>query len=331
MNKMKNYKAILVSHIKNKHKIDFVSKSFRNLNNKEILVRIKYSCINYKDALSITGKTKIIRELSLTPGLDFSGIVIESNSKKFAKGDKVLATGSGLGESIDGGFSEYVYVPDKILVKLPDNLSLLSSMQIGTAGFTSAIAIEKILLNKQSPSDGPIVVSGATGGVGSLSINIFNKIGYKTIAITRKRSAATYLKEIGASEVLNFDASFSNKVLNSKIFAGAIDNVGGSILDWIIKSTFDNGNIVSVGMAQSEKLETTVIPFIIRGINLLGVTSTNYPNEKRNYIWKKISKIYKPTKLNKINNTVIELKDVLKFSKKIISGKSIGRTIIKIN
>ena len=142
-------------------------------------------------------------------------------------------------------------------------------MQIGTAGFTSAISIEKMLLNKQSPNDGPIVISGATGGVGSISINIFSKLGYKVIAITRKEDSITYLKNIGASEIIKFNSKFNNKLLNSKIFAGAIDNVGGEILDWIIKSTSDNGNIVSVGMAQSEKLETTVIPFIIKELMYL--------------------------------------------------------------
>ena len=328
---MKNYHAILVSYTNKKHKTSFIEKTFRDLKKNEILVKIKFSCINYKDALSVTGKTKIIRGSHLTPGLDFSGIVIESNSNKFSKGDRVLATGSGLGESIDGSFSEYIYVPEEILLKIPDNLSLLSSMQIGTAGFTSAIAIEKMLLNKQSPNDGPIVISGATGGVGSLSINILNKLGYKVIAITRKKKSTAYLKNIGASEIIKFDSKSNNKPLNSKIFAGAIDNVGGRILDWIIKSTSDNGNIVSVGMAQSEKLETTVIPLIIRGVNVLGVTSTNFPNKKRYYIWKKLSNIYKPTKLNKINSSIIELKDVIKISRKIINGKSTGRIIIKIS
>ena len=327
---MKDYRALSVSYTNNKHKIRFIKKNFRKLKNKEILVKIKYSCINYKDALSVTGEKKIIRHSNLIPGLDFSGIVIESNSKKFVKGDRVLATGSGLGEVIDGSFSEYIYISEEILIKIPSNLSLLSSMQIGTAGFTSAISIEKMMLNKQSPKDGPIVISGATGGVGSISINIFSKLGYKVIAITRKKDSITYLKNIGATDVIKFDPKLNNKLLNSKIFAGAIDNVGGEILNWIIKSTSDNGNIISVGMAQSEKLETTVLPFIIRGINLLGITSTNFPNKKRNYIWTKLSKIYKPTKLNQINTNTVELKDVIKESKKIISGKSTGRTIIKI-
>jgi len=327
---MSNYKSLKVSYKNNKHSVSFITNKFRELKKEEVLVKVKYSGLNYKDALSVSGTSKIIRNDSLIPGLDFSGIVADSNSKKFSKGDKVLATGAGLGETLDGGFSQYVYAPENILIHIPQKLNLLSSMQIGTAGFTAAIAIEKMLLNKQNRNLGPIVVTGATGAVGSISINILNNIGFDTIAITRKNTSIKYLKSIGAKEIIKFNKNINKKVLDKKIFAGSIDNVGGEILDWIIKSTKDNGNIVSVGMASSPKLNTTIFPLIMRSVNLLGVSSTNYPHNRKN-IWEKLSTKYKPDKLDIINTKCIKLENVVNLSEKIISGKNIGKIVIKIS
>ena len=327
----KKYQALEINYKKNKHNVSIIDKYFRKLKKNEVLVQIKYSSLNYKDALSVTGRTKIIREEILVPGLDFSGIVVESSSKKFVKGEKVLATGSGLGETMDGGFSEYAYVPENILIKIPKNLSLRSSMQIGTAGFTAAISIGKMLLNKQKINSGQIIISGASGGVGSLCINILNKIGFKTVAITRNIKQKSYLEKIGANKVITYPKELVKKPLNNIYYAGAIDNVGGEILDWIIKSTKDSGNIVSVGMASNYQLNTTVFPLIMRGVNILGVTSTNYPNSERKKIWQKLSTEYKPTKLKIITKNCINLREVESFSKYLIKGKSNGRTIIKIS
>ena len=327
----KKYQALEINYKKNKHNVSIIDKYFRKLKKNEVLVQIKYSSLNYKDALSVTGRTKIIREEILVPGLDFSGIVVESSSKKFVKGEKVLATGSGLGETMDGGFSEYAYVPENILIKIPKNLSLRSSMQIGTAGFTAAISIGKMLLNKQKINSGQIIISGASGGVGSLCINILNKIGFKTIAITRNIKQKSYLEKIGANEVITYPKELVKKPLNNIYYAGAIDNVGGEILDWIIKSTKDSGNIVSVGMASNYQLNTTVFPLIMRGVNILGVTSTNYPNNERKKIWQKLSTEYKPTKLKIITKNCINLREIESFSKYLIKGKNNGRTIIKIS
>ena len=326
---MKNYRSLKISYVNNIHNVSLVSNSFREVKQDEVLVKIKYSSLNYKDALSITGSTKIIKGDSLIPGLDFSGVVVESSTKKFSKGDKVLATGAGLGETINGGFSEYVYAPYNILVKIPNKLSLLSAMQIGTAGFTAAIAIDKMLLNKQKINSGPILISGATGGVGSIAINILDNLGFEVIAATRKKNSKSYLKKIGSHKVMLLDNDFNKKFLNHKVLAGSIDNVGGNLLDWIIKSTHDNGNIVSVGMASSYNLNTTIFPLIMRGVNILGVSSTNYPNSKRKFVWRKLSEVYKPTKLNIINKKSIELTDIKKYSKILLSGKNTGKVIIK--
>ena len=327
---MKSFKSLKVSYIKNKHSFFLENNNFRQLKNGEVLVKVKYSGINYKDAISVTGKNRIIKCESLIPGLDFSGTVIESNSKNFSKGQKVLATGSGLGEAIDGGFTEYAYVSNKILIHIPNNLTPLSAMQIGTAGFTAAIAIDKMILNKQKVNYGPILVTGATGSVGSISINILNNIGFETIALTRKINSLQYLEDIGAKKIIKFNSSMNKKILNNKFFAGAIDNIGGEVLDWIIKSTKNDGNIVSVGMASDSKLNTTVFPMIMRSVNILGVSSTNYSSNRKT-VWKKLSSNYKPKNLNKINTQCIELKDVLKFSKKIIAGKNIGKVVVKIS
>lgn len=327
----KKYHALEINYKKNKHNVSIIDKHFRKLKKNEVLVQIKYSSLNYKDALSVTGITKIIRKEILVPGLDFSGIVVESSSKKFTKGEKVLATGSGLGETMDGGFSEYVYVPDNILIKIPKNLSLRTSMQIGTAGFTAAISIEKMLLNKQKINSGQIIISGASGGVGSLCINILNNLGFKTIAITRNIKQNSYLEKIGANEIITYPKELVKKPLNNILYAGAIDNVGGEILDWIIKSTKNSGNIVSVGMASNYQLNTTVFPLIMRGVNILGVTSTNYPNSERKKIWQKLSTKYKPTKLEIITNNCINLREIESFSKYLIKGKINGRIIIKVS
>ena len=328
---MKKYRSLTINYKNDKHSVLVCTNNFRDIKKNEVLVKIKYSSLNYKDALSVTGKSKIIRGEKMIPGLDFSGIVVESSSKKFIKGEKVLATGSGLGETINGGFSEYAYVPDNILINIPENLTLLSTMQIGTAGFTAAISIEKMLLNKQKSSSGPIVITGASGGVGSHCINILNNLGFNTIAVTRNKKSASYLKDIGASKVTMYPDKMIKKPLNKQLFAGAIDNVGGEILDWVLKSTKENGNIVSVGMASSHELNTTVFPLIMRGVNILGVSSTNYPNKDRNKVWGNLSKKYKPTKLRKINKNYISLEEVIKFSEDLIYGKNFGRTILKIS
>ena len=188
-----------------------------------------------------------------------------------------------------------------------------------------------MLLNKQKINSGQIIISGASGGVGSLCINILNKIGFKTIAITRNIKQKSYLEKIGANEVITYPKELVKKPLNNSYYAGAIDNVGGEILDWIIKSTKDSGNIVSVGMASNYQLNTTVFPLIMRGVNILGVTSTNYPNSERKKIWQKLSTEYKPTKLKIITKNCINLKEIESFSKYLIKGKSNGRTIIKIS
>ncbi len=326
-----SYKSLKIFYDNNNFNIKFLPSFFRPLYKKEVLVKIKYSNLNYKDALSVTGTSRIIRGNCLVPGLDFSGTVIDSNSSKYTKGDDVLATGAGLGETIDGGFSEYAYVPENILIKLPNKLSLFSSMQIGTAGFTAAISIDKMIHNKQKISSGPIAITGASGGVGSIAINILSNLGFEIIAITKKNNVNSYLKKIGASKVFKLKNYSNDNFLNKTLFAGAVDNVGGEILNWIIKSTSNSGNIICVGMALNHKLNTSVFPFIIRGINLLGVSSTNYPNNKRKYIWKNLSNKYKPNKLNIINSKCINMEDIVKYSKKIISGKSIGKVIIKIS
>ena len=327
---MKFYKSLNISFSNNKHNVSIIRYPFREINNKEVLIKIKYSCLNYKDALSVTGATRIIRPDNLTPGLDFSGTVIDSNSKKFHKGDKVLATGSGLGESMHGGSSEYIYINEDCLVHIPEKLNLLSAMQIGTAGFTATLAIEKILLNKQKIENGPILVTGATGGVGSLVIDMISNLGFYVIAYTRKKNMNGYLKKIGAKDIINKIPEINKKNLNKKIYAGGIDNVGGDILGWLIKSTKDNGNIVSVGMALSSELNTNVFPLIIRSVNILGISSTNYPNKKRSLIWKKIANMYKPKHLRTINTKCISLNNIVSFSKKMIDGKTTGKTVIKI-
>ena len=329
--KVSSYKSLQVSLIGGIHKLESVEKSVRSLAKDEILIKVKYSSLNYKDALSVTGKAKIIREDILTPGLDLCGEVYETNSKKFNVGDKVLATGFGLGETLNGSFSEYVYLPSSMTVKLPKELSLIDSMKLGTAGFTVALAVEKLKQNNQNKISGPFAITGSTGGVGSFAINILSQLGYEIHAITRKHSSEEYLRKIGATKVIILNKIKLEKNILSKIeFSGAIDNTGGKILPWLIKKVNYGGNIVSIGMSAGSEIATSNLPFLIRGINLLGVTSTNYPIQKRLSIWKKLSTIYYPKKINTIHTKTITMNEILKYSNKMINGNLMGRIIIKI-
>jgi putative YhdH/YhfP family quinone oxidoreductase len=296
----------------------------------DLLIKVHYSSLNYKDALSAIGNKGVTRKYPHTPGIDAVGTVISSNTKKFEAQDKVIVTSYDLGMNTDGGFGQFIRVPDDWAVKLPENLTMKESMTLGTAGLTAGMAALR-LTEIIKPKDGEIIISGATGGVGVLSISILKKLGYRISAITGKETERDFLLNLGADNIImrkDFEA-IENRPLLKPIFAGAIDTVGGVILENIIKSTNSMGVITCCGNVASPKLELTVYPFILRGVTLIGIDSQNYPMAYREQVWNKLSRDWKPDKLTD-TCTEITIMDLNEKIDLMLSGKLKGRTVLNM-
>ena len=298
----------------------------------EVLIRVEYSALNYKDALSARGHKGITKKYPHTPGVDAAGVVEESNSSLFSIGEKVFVTGYDLGMNTSGGFGQYIKVPAGWVVKIPSDFSTKEIMIYGTAGFTAGIAIYEMQRNEITPDKGKILVTGATGGVGCLAVAMLSKAGYYVVASTGKNEKKDFLLKLGAKEVISREDvnDTSGKPLLKKQWAGAIDNVGGNTLSTIIKSLEHRGVIASIGLVQSDKLETTVYPFILRGVRLIGVDSAESPMDYRMKIWNKIFsewRIDNPEKLVK-ECTLDELDKEIEL---ILKGGQTGRVLINMN
>lgn len=297
----------------------------------DVLIRAAYSNVNYKDALAATGTGKIIRDFPLIGGIDVSGNIQTSDDSRFTDGDAVVVTGCGMGERHDGGFAEFVRVPGDWVVPLPDGLSLEDAMSVGTAGFTAAMAIDRMELNGQQPEAGSILVTGATGGVGSFAINMLHRRGYSVTALTGKRDSESYLRELGASEVLFRDElEMGQRPLEGAKFAGAIDSLGGDVLSWITRIVGPSGNIAAIGLARGVELNTTVMPFILRGVNLLGIDSVNVAKEKRQAIWNRIATDLRPDHQGNIVTRRVTLDELGGVFEAFIDGENVGRTVVVI-
>lgn len=297
----------------------------------EVLIRVQYSSLNYKDALSASGNKGVTRNYPHTPGIDAAGIVEHSKTNEFVVGDKVIVTGNDLGMNTPGGFGQYISVPASWVVKLPKNLTMKEAMILGTAGFTAGIQIRR-LAETVKPGDGKILVSGATGGVGSMAISILHKLGYQISAISGKAEEHEFLKSLGATEIIS-RAHFEivdSKPIHSAKYAGGIDAVGGVILENIIKTLQPLGVVTTCGSVSSTQLNTTVFPFILRGISLIGVSSQNYPLAPRKEIWEMLSDEWKPSNIMEIYNE-ITLDQVNESIQSILMGQLKGRTIIRMS
>lgn len=331
MNTKSTYKAFRVEEKDGNYVSSIKEMPFTELSEDELLIKVKYSSLNYKDALSVSGNKGVTRNYPHTPGIDAVGIVVSSESPKFKVSDNVLVTSYDLGMNTDGGFAEYVKVPSDWVVKLPENLSMKDAMTIGTAGLTAGMSVLK-LSEIVAPEDGPIVVSGSTGGVGSLSLSILKKLGYKTVAITGKVNEIEFLKDIGADEIImreDFE-NMNKKPLLKPLYAGGIDTVGGIILENIIKSTFSMGVVTCCGNVASPKLDLTVFPFILRGVTLIGIDSQNYPMKYREQVWGKLANEWK---IDRLTNTATEI-NLNELQEKIdlmLKGKLKGRTVVNLN
>ncbi len=305
---MERFKAFRLSETPEK-KIDarFVECTLDDLDSGELVVRVAYSDVNYKDALAATGKGRILRRPQCIGGIDLSGTVVSSSDPRFAKGDAVLAAGFDLGVAHHGGYAQYARLPAAWTTKLPQGMSLWEAMAFGTAGFTAGIAIERMEQNGLRPANGPVVVDGATGGVGSIALAALAKLGYHVVALTGKPAEAEWLKKLGAREILLRQSLNLEKIrpLDKATWAGAVDNLGGEVLAWICSTMQVNGVIASIGLAASASLNTTVMPFILRGASLLGINSTDAPSpELRSRVWRRLASDMKPPLLEEMARTV---------------------------
>ncbi|KGM54950.1 quinone oxidoreductase [Lysobacter daejeonensis GH1-9] len=294
----------------------------------EVVIKTAHSSINFKDALAGTGQGKILRRFPLVGGIDVAGHVVASTDPAFKEGDAVLTTGCGLSETRDGGYSEYARLESRWVIRLPQGLSLRESMILGTAGFTAALALLRMVENRQTPDLGPLAVTGATGGVGSLAVDIFSQAGFEVHAISGKPEHADYLKAIGASEVLGRDALATTRPLESARFGGGLDNVGGTMLASLLAQTTPYGNVASAGLAATADLPTTVMPFIIRGVSLLGVASAGTARDIRDAVWQHLASDWKPRHLERICTREVALADLPGVFPTMLAGGSFGRTLV---
>jgi acrylyl-CoA reductase (NADPH) len=304
MERFKAYK--LTETPEKKIRAEFVDMALDDLDPGDVVVRVAYSDVNYKDALAATGKGKILRRPSCVGGIDLSGTVVSSQSPRFAKGDAVMGIGFDLGVSHHGGYAQYARVPAGWLTKLPQGLSLWEAMAYGTAGYTAGIAIVRMEHEGLKPANGPVIVSGATGGVGSIALSALARLGYHVVALTGKESESDWLKKLGAKEVLLRQSLPLEKIkpLDKSTWAGAVDNLGGEVLSWICSTMKDNGVIASIGLAASPSLNTTVMPFILRGARLLGINSGESSNDVRETVWRRLASDLKPPQLKEMARTL---------------------------
>jgi acrylyl-CoA reductase (NADPH) len=309
----------------------FVEMTEDELDQGDVIVRTKYSTINYKDALSYNGAGRIMRKFPTVGGIDMAGTVEASADPRFKRGDKVIVHAYDFGVAHDGGYAEYARVPADWVVRRPDGMTAFDAMTMGTAGFTAAQAIMLMEHNGLTPDNGPVAVTGATGGVGSVAIEILAKGGYHVVAITGKEEASPYLRGLGAKEIrLRQSIDLANiRPLDKAIFAGAVDNLGGDLLAWLLSTMKIGGTVASVGLAASPKLGTTVMPFILRGVHLLGVDSANCPMALRQKIWNKLAADWRPNRVHDQVRT-IEFDDLPTHFDAYLKGLVRGRTVVRI-
>jgi len=323
------FKALEVNEIDGEFKREIIEKEINDLPEGDLIINVKYSSLNYKDALSAAGNKGVTREYPHTPGIDAAGIVVEDKSGTYKKGDKVIVTGYDFGMNTDGGFEEYIRIPAGWAVKLPQNLSLRQSMIYGTAGFTAALSVYKLL--EADVDKNNILVTGASGGVGSFACAILAKIGYKVTAATGKSGARYYFNNLGVENVIDRKEvdDDSGRMLLKEKWDGVIDTVGGNMLTTAIKATKYDGAVTCCGNVASAKLDLNVYPFILRGISLFGIDSVQCKRELREDVWQKIASDWKVDQLDEFS-TEVPLEDLNDQIENMLAGNSKGRVIVKL-
>jgi len=303
-----------------------------DLSEGDLTVRVDWSSINYKDALAATGKGKILQKFPLNGGIDMAGTVVASDEDRFQAGDRVIVTGCGLSERRDGGFSEYLRVNSNDTVPLPPGLDARQAMILGTAGFTAALCLLRMEANGQTPDAGPIIVTGASGGVGSVAINLFTHAGYEVHAISGKVEAFDWLERLGASQCISrHDLHWGQKPLEKAIWAGCVDSVGGDMLAGISRCIRLWGNIACCGMTGGHGLHTTVFPMILRGVSLLGISSSNCPYATRKILWDRLANEWKPPLLEEIVSRQVGLDEMTPVFDALLEGTIKGRSVVRIS
>lgn len=325
------FKALVVDKLEDNFSIGIKDISLNDLPIAEVLIKVAYSSINYKDGLASNPEGKIVRSYPFIPGIDLAGIVVSSEDPRYHEGDKVIATSYEIGVSHNGGFSEYARIPGDWLVPLPENLSLKEAMVFGTAGFTAALSIQRLEENGLTPEKGKVLVTGATGGVGSIAVSILAKRGYDVVASTGKASEHDFLHMLGAKEIISREEVYNGnfKALDKQLWAGAVDPVGGESLAAVLSKVHYNGSVAVSGLTGGGNVPTTVFPFILRGINLLGIDSVNCPMEVRKKLWKRMATDYKPIDLVALSRE-ITLEDLPETLQIILKGQARGRFVVKI-
>jgi len=307
------------------------TRSVDDLPQGDVLVRVQYSALNFKDALSSVGNKGVTRNFPHTPGIDAAGVVVESNNDEFAVGQEVIVTSYDLGMNTDGGLGQYIRVPADWVIKRPDGLSLREAMMFGTAGLTAGLMINALVNHGVKVEDGPILVTGATGGVGSLAVAILAKAGYQVTAVTGKADAADFLKSLGATEVVSREEIIEMKrPMLKEQWAGVVDVVGGDMLASALKATKYNGMVTCAGLVASPELNTSVFPFILRNVTLAGIDSAEYPMAPRMQVWTKLAKEWKPEQLDALT-TELTLDAVEAQLMALLEGKGHGHYIVNMN
>ena len=328
---MQNFRAYRIDSVDKKIVAGFQTLNIDDLTEGAVVIKVSHSTINYKDALAATGAGRILRKFPLNGGIDLAGTVVSSEDDRFDEGDSVLVNGCGLSETLDGGYSEYARIPADAVVPLPDGMTALQAMQIGTAGYTAALAVHRMEQNGQLPEGGPVVVTGATGGVGSIAIDMLDARGYEVVALTGKAEQEDYLKSIGARRILvRGEVDMGSRPMEKAEWAGAVDNLGGDTLTWLTRTMAYGGNIASIGLAQSHELNTTVLPFILRAVCLLGINSVDTPRNLRLQVWNRIGDDLKPRYLDTIGGKTIAFDDLPDAFQDYVDGKVTGRVVVEI-
>ena len=327
---MDQFKALMVSKTDDGQSVDWHQIGEADLMEGDVTVKVLHSTVNYKDGLAITGKGPVVRHWPMIPGIDFAGEVVKSENADFAAGDRVVLNGWGVGEVHYGGYAKFARVKGDWLIKLPEAFTTAQAMAIGTAGYTAMLCVLGLEEQGVTPEKGPVLVTGAAGGVGSVAVSVLSRLGFEVIASTGRASEADYLKGLGASEIIDrAELSEPGRPMGKERWAGAIDVAGSHTLANVLAQTKYGGTVASTGLAQGPDLKCTVMPFILRGVRLIGIDSVMQPREKRIEAWNRLAKDLDIAKLEAMSETH-KLEDVTELAEKILAGQVRGRVIIDV-
>lgn len=329
---VENFKALVVDNSE-EFTVEVKNLSLNDLPDGEVLIKVAYSSINYKDSLAGIPNGNIVKNYPFVPGIDLAGIVISSEDPRFKEGDEVIATSYEIGVSHFGGFSEYARIPAQWIVPLPKGLTLKEAMVIGTAGFTAALSVQRLEENNVSPEKGKVLVTGATGGVGSFAVSILSTLGYQVEASTGKETEEEYLKNLGATSIVPREEVFDGKIraLGKQKWAAAVDPVGGEPLAALLSQIQYGGSVAVSGLTAGTKLPTTVFPFILRGVNLLGIDSVYCPMETRLKVWSRLATDFKPANLEELIQLEVTLEQLPEFLPTLLKAQARGRILVKLS